>query len=560
MPPYIPGQLQSLPVLLAPQDAMLITVFCGLGAHIIFKIWEPMQFRLVSVLLIISPLLLSTLLIPHYGVVSSILHTFSIYLTTLATSIIVYRLSPWHPLAKYPGPILAKITKLHHALIVHTGKQHLHIKSLHEQYGDVVRIGPNEVSIRDVSCIQPLMGAQGLPKGPGWNARGLLRPIPTLVGIRDPAEHARRRRPWNRAFNTNGIKEFMPAVQSRVHQLVERLGEREGQSIDLAEWFSFFTYDFMGDMIFGGWTEMMRDGGDVKGLWHCVRDGLRAGSIPEHVPWIAYYAKKVSSVVRKALELSYMGDSRAQQRYQQGSTSKDLFYYLSNEDGSEKVSPSPAVVTSDGVLALVAGSDTTSSVLSNLFYCLLRNPVSYKRLQEEVDKFYPPGENSLDPRHINDMPFLEAVINEAMRLYPVIPSGSQRSPEKGKGGKAVGQYYIPEGSQARIHFWSVFRDPRNFSHPDTFWPDRWLIIEGLQESPEKITHNANAFIPFSFGPANCVGKNIALQEMRVAVTHLMQKLTVRFADDFNLDEWDSQIEDQTVMQLGKLKVVVERRD
>ena len=74
-------------------------------------------------------------------------------------------------------------------------------------------------------------------------------PIPPLIGIRDPAEHARRRRPWNRAFNTNGIKEFMPTIQSRVQQLAEHLGEREGQAIDLAEWLSFFTYDFMGDMM-----------------------------------------------------------------------------------------------------------------------------------------------------------------------------------------------------------------------------------------------------------------------------------------------------------------------
>ena len=61
-----------------------------------------------------------------------------------------------------------------------------------------------------------------------------------------------------------------------------------------------------------------------------------------------------------------------------------------------------------------------------------------------------------------------------------------------------------------MHFWSVHRDARNFSYPDTFWPDRWLIAEGIQESKEKITHNPDAFIPFSFGPANCVGKNLAM--------------------------------------------------
>lgn len=116
----------------------------------------------------LAPLLLSALFIPHHGVALAILRSFGIYLTTLVTSIVVYRLSPWHPMAKYPGPLPAKITKLYHTYIVYKGKQqHVYIKNLHDRYGDIVRIGPNEVSIRDASCMQPLMGAQGLTKGPG---------------------------------------------------------------------------------------------------------------------------------------------------------------------------------------------------------------------------------------------------------------------------------------------------------------------------------------------------------------------------------------------------------
>ena len=87
------------------------------------------------------------------------------------------------------------------------------------------------------------------PKGPGMKGRSMHQnPLP-LISLQGTAEHARRRKPWNRAFNTNGIKEFMPTIQSRVQQLAEHLGEREGQAIDLAEWLSFFTYDFMGDMM-----------------------------------------------------------------------------------------------------------------------------------------------------------------------------------------------------------------------------------------------------------------------------------------------------------------------
>lgn len=104
---------------------------------------------------------------------------------------------------------------------------------------------------------------------------------------------------------------------------------------------------------------------------------------------------------------------------------------------------------------MIAGSDTTASVLGSIVYCLIRYPDVYKRLQAEVDKFYPPEADSLDPVHHANMPYLEAVMyvhsrleywnranvflsNETMRLYPVVPSGSQRAPAEGSGGNIVG--------------------------------------------------------------------------------------------------------------------------
>lgn len=94
-----------------------------------------------------------------------LLKTFYLFYATLLSSIVLYRLSPWHPLAQYPGPILCKISKLYWALITQTGQQHKLLGALHERYGEIVRIGPNEVSISDTACVEPLMGPLGLPKG-----------------------------------------------------------------------------------------------------------------------------------------------------------------------------------------------------------------------------------------------------------------------------------------------------------------------------------------------------------------------------------------------------------
>lgn len=120
---------------------------------------------------------------------------------------------------------------------------------------------------------------------------------------------------------------------------------------------------------------------------------------------------------------------RAVIRVKNGSLTRDLFYYLvghslqnlsrsesecaypqNNEDGAEEVSPPLAQVVAEGQLAVLAGSDTTASILTSMFWCLLSHPAAYKRLQAEVDAYYPPGENALDTKHHADMPYLNAVM------------------------------------------------------------------------------------------------------------------------------------------------------
>lgn len=166
-------------------------------------------------------------------------------------------------------------------------------------------------------------------------------------------------------------------------------------------------------------------------------------------------------------------------------------------------------------------------------------------------------------------------------MYPVVLSGSQRAPQIGHGDRIVGPQcvsrcttlpdrsiltrfephsYIPEGTQARMHFFSMQRDPNNFSYPNTWFPDRWLIAEGLQDSPEKLVHNVNAFVPFSFGPSNCVGKNLALQELRMVIANIVQKVDLRFAEGWDPAQYERDIKDHFVIIVPPLMVSARRRD
>ena len=109
----------------------------------------------------------------------------------------------------------------------------------------------------------------------------------------------------------------------------------------------------------------------------------------------------------------------------------------SDELGAEKEEIPFDIVINDGDLVVVAGTNTTKMTLSSLFFYLLSNPEKLARLREEIDRFYPPDE-SLSNKHFQDMIYLNACINETLRLSPGVPSGSQRDaglnpdPSKGK--------------------------------------------------------------------------------------------------------------------------------
>jgi cytochrome P450 len=70
----------------------------------------------------------------------------------------------------------------------------------------------------------------------------------------------------------------------------------------------------------------------------------------------------------------------------------------------------------------------------------------------------------------------------------------------------------------------------------------------------------DAFTPFSYGPANCVGKFLALQEMKTVVCHMIQKLDMRFADGYDARRWFEDLEEQAIFMKGSLPVVIARRE
>ncbi|KAI9447574.1 high nitrogen upregulated cytochrome P450 monooxygenase 2 [Lactarius indigo] len=505
-------------------------------------------------LLVVLPVLLSLPISYHLRwPIASLPLAFVTYGTCLVSFTLIYRLSPLHPLAKYPGPIIAKSSKWWAAYVSGKGDLHRYYKSLHDHYGDVVRVGPNELSVRDPSLIPAVLGQGGLPKGPYWDNRP-----GSVASQRDPLKHLHQRKPWNRAFSSTAVKEYEEMAAKRTRQLlgyledvVHQSGGNKGVVLDMAAWFNYFSVDFMGDMAFGGGFELMKAGGDKDGLRALFQPFFRIRAIMGHISYILPLLLAITGRKGSVHRVHTFSRERVVKRLQMGPNRKDLFYHLSGEAMPEDERPSLIDVAKDGSLAIVAGADTTSGAFTATLYYLLCNPAAYDRLQAEIDAAFPTGEEPLDVTKLSQMEWLNGCINEGLRLQPPIPSGSQRSVNKGAGKKVLGKWVIPEGTQVTLHTYSIQRDSRYFHSPEMFLPERWFSTD----SPVG-EHNPAAFFPFSYGPANCAGKNLALMEMRMVLCWVLRRFRFSQAPGFRYEEWEGKIQDWFVARQQPLLAII----
>ncbi|TFY64573.1 hypothetical protein EVJ58_g2549 [Rhodofomes roseus] len=561
----------ALVAALAPiQDGLLADAGLALLAHLWFKRYEPTDLVSLGILLGVLPAVPVALLrVPLASTPLAILVGYASFYAFLLFSITAYRLSPFHPLYKYPGPLLGRLTNFRGMFIAAGGKQHLYFKEMHAKYGPIVRLGPNVLSIVDTDLLPSILN---MPRGPMWDGRrisgkrgqgtaGIQKG--NLMGSRNMQVHGEARKVWNRAFTTASVKKYEPIVIRRVSQLVDELKGRcaanpsKAAEVDIAYWIDCFSFDFMGDFAFGGPFDLLRDG-DKIGVLKMMEDSLFVPNLSGHVPWTIEAVVRLPFLPKGAKGLGEFAFKQVLRRLKEGAVHDDLFYHLNDEAKIDNDPPPLPVLVSNAVTAIVAGSDTTAASLTHALYLLMGHPTCYKRLQSELDAAFPPGgEMPTDSAKLAQLEYLNAVINETLRLFPALMTSLQRGPTPGSGGQLLGgKMFVPEGTGVYIPPYVYNRDPRFFSpNPEVFWPERWI----LAKSDPSITLNASAFLSFSAGPANCVGKPLALIEMRMTLASLLQAFEVRYADGYDSRKWVDGLGDFLVTTRGELPVVLKLR-
>ncbi|KAI1083821.1 putative cytochrome P450 [Whalleya microplaca] len=446
---------------------------------------------------------------------------------------IIYNLF-FHPLRKYPGPLLHAASRLPYAIRHGSGTQAHHTQKLHDRYGPVVRIGPDHLSYTDTRAWKDIyghrVGAESntaeMPKARTFNR--ILRHIPTSIINADREEHSRFRRALSHGFSDNAMREQEPIIRKYIDLLLERLHQECGngkEKLNMEAWYNWTTFDIVGDLVFGQsfrclesihyhpWIEFIftsiRFGAVLVGMTY-----LGLGDLVQLI------AKSGSNVI---LRVRGYTDAMVKSRLGMEKDRDDLFEGLVKKRDEWNLSFQK--LSSTAFILVLAGSETTATTLSGATYLLLTHPDILAKLNHEVRSTF----NSADEITINTankLSYMLAILNESLRMYPPVTSGLVR--EVPSGGAQVAGRFVAGGTFVEVQHWAMNHSDENWKDPWVFRPERFL------KSPEEAAEAGDkleALQAFNVGPRNCIGRNLAYAEMRMILARIVYDFDMKLADE-----------------------------
>ncbi len=167
-----------------------------------------------------------------------------------------------------------------------------------------------------------------------------------------------------------------------------------------------------------------------------------------------------------------------------------------------------------------AGYEVAAYSAAFTLYCIARHPEVEERVLAEIDTL---GGKRITFDDMANLPYLEQVIKEAMRLYPVTATVARQSTEKTR----IGAYELPKDATVLVAPWTLHRRADIFPRPETFDPRRFAP-ENEGSIPK------NAYIPFSTGPRICIGNSFAMLQLRATLATVLQRVRLRLPEDYDM--------------------------
>ncbi|KAF2005223.1 cytochrome P450 [Amniculicola lignicola CBS 123094] len=463
-----------------------------------------------------------------------------IALVTYFVLLALYRIT-LHPLAKYPGPFLWRVSPLPSCISLLKGRISFDYKTLHDQYGPVVRVMPNELSFNTAKAWDDIyghrVGLANMDKDPIHVGAVEAIPGATNLTMAPDTHHARQRRALAHAFSKQALLEQEPILKGYVDMFVKRLREmaHSGTAANMVSWYNFCTFDIIGDLSFGEPFGCLNEGeGSESANWVVlVYESIKAGALEQATRRFAtpgsftqrFLLWCVPSIIRERRTKHLRNSTEKTVRRMTTKTEhRDFIWYiLKQREKKNEVSDNEVIM--NAALFIVAGSETTATELCGLTNFLLRNPDKLDRLKKELRDAVK-VESDLNMDVLGSLPYMNACIEEGLRIFPPVPIGLLRTVPKE--GAIIDGHQVPGGYSVCVASWAAAHSSANFADPDSFIPERFLA----SEDPKHLYVNdvKKAAQPFSTGPRGCIGRNLTYVELRLILGALLWNFDLEFAD------------------------------
>lgn len=461
----------------------------------------------------------------------------------------IYRLF-FHPLAQIPGPFLAKITSIWLVFHDRTLKRHILDLELHERYGPIVRIAPDNVMLSSPAASKVIYSPKGdygksefyKPLGPDRHTEDRM----SLLTETDSARYRLIRRVTGPLLTTTAVKKYESLCDPVLLQYVEIMSGKHGEALDVLKWAHIVSIQLLQNVIMGESDDIISsgdDGGDselLQNVWlehhwwgHCQPYYQFRRLLRLYLPKIGLRPPHEYSMDNLKCLKALTG--RIKKRATKGSST------LGSDDSSLPVGFYADVVNQQPLrpgfreswvplmanLALTAGIDSNATIISSVINLVARHPDVATRIQEELDTATQKGHLSVPIPTYDEcaaLPYLQATMNEAMRLHPSISIVLERLVPSG--GVSFEGFHLPAGTKIGCNPRVIHRNEEVFG-PEAlnFDPGRWM-----SGSEERIREMEAISLKWGGGVRVCPGDKLSWVIMSKFLTVFFLNFSVQILD------------------------------
>ncbi|KAI0168052.1 trichodiene oxygenase [Pestalotiopsis sp. NC0098] len=470
------------------------------------------------------------------------LSVFASAIVTYYVSLVFYRLF-LHPLALFPGPKLAAISRWYEAYydVVLTGQYTRKIADLHRSYGPIIRISPHELHVHDPAFFGTLYRVDGRWDKYSWTYDAFGAKSSTVFGS-DHDLHKIHRRAIAPFFAKTKVLARQDLLKRNTEKLFLRITSLVGTTFNLGAAISAFTRDNINEYVIGkSYNEI-----DLEDFGVALSIASQGAGVfwrtTKHVRWFGPtmrampvdWAMKIADDGTKSF-LRYIQNSERDTRQTlaaaespvpdtqvRNSMIHEMVHSAlpSSEKTFDHIFEEVATVTS-------AGFETTANVLRLILFHIYANDDILRRLRKELSSLQPSETAAL--KQLEQLPYLTSIIKEGLRLSPGISSRMARITDQDL---FYNNWRIPAGTPVGMTTILLHTDPKLYTDPMRFNPDRWMEPMANQNSDA-------VFAPFSSGTRTCLGMHLAWAEMYLVIANLVRKFNFTIknvtAVDFELD-------------------------